>query len=73
MGIIFALAVIIPILTYLGTRVFDLRLGLSVSNNILFLVLININVILLLLLFFLTIRNLVKLLFEKKEYHGCKT
>jgi two-component system nitrogen regulation sensor histidine kinase NtrY len=66
-GTIFALAVIIPILTYLGTRVFDLRLGLSVSNNILFLVLININVILLLLLFFLTIRNLVKLLFERRK------
>ena len=66
-GTIFALAVIIPILTYLGTRLFDLRLGLSVSNNILFLVLININVILLLLLFFLTIRNLVKLLFERRK------
>jgi two-component system nitrogen regulation sensor histidine kinase NtrY len=62
-----ALVVIIPILTYLATRVFDLGLDLSVSNSILFLVLININVILLLLLLFLTLRNLVKLLFERRK------
>jgi two-component system nitrogen regulation sensor histidine kinase NtrY len=67
MGIIFALAVFIPILTYLATRVFDLGFGLSASNSILFLILININVILLLLLLFLTLRNLVKLLFERRK------
>ena len=65
--IIASLAVIIPVLTYLATRFSDLALGLSLSNSILVLVLININVILLLLLLFLTLRNLVKLVFERKK------
>ena len=66
--IIALLLMIISILTtYLGTKVFDLGLDLPVSNSILVFALININVILLLLLLFLTMRNLVKLLFERKK------
>lgn len=65
--IIGLLVVVIPCLTYLGTRVLDLGLDLPVANNILILVLININVILLLLLLYLTMRNLVKLFFERKK------
>ena len=65
--IIASLIVLISILTYLGTKVFDLGLNLPISNSILIFVLININVILLLLLLFLTMRNLVKLLFERKK------
>jgi two-component system nitrogen regulation sensor histidine kinase NtrY len=65
--IIAFLIVLISVLTYLGTRVFDLGLGLPVSSSILIFALININVILLLLLLFLTMRNLVKLLFERKK------
>jgi two-component system nitrogen regulation sensor histidine kinase NtrY len=65
--IIASLVVVIPILTYLATKVFDLGLDLSISNSVLILVLININVILLLLLLFLTLRNLVKLLFERRK------
>ncbi len=65
--IIAFLIVLVSILTYLGTRVFDLGLGLPVSSSILIFALININVILLLLLLFLTMRNLVKLLFERKK------
>lgn len=54
-------------LSYLGIRVFDLGLDLPVSSSILVFALININVILLLLLLFLTVRNLVKLFFERKK------
>ena len=44
------LIVVISVLTYLGTRVFDLGLDLPISNSILIFALINVNVILLLLL-----------------------
>ena len=65
--IIAFLIVLVSILTYLGTKVFDLSLGLPVSSSILIFALLNVNVILLLLLLFLTMRNLVKLLFERKK------
>ncbi|MBN2059994.1 MAG: PAS domain-containing protein [Deltaproteobacteria bacterium] len=65
--IIAVLIVVIFLLSYLGSMVFDLGLNLPISNSILIFVLININVILLLLLLFLTMRNLVKLLFERKK------
>jgi two-component system nitrogen regulation sensor histidine kinase NtrY len=65
--IIAFLIVLVSTLTYLGTKVFDLGLGLPVSSSILFFALLNVNVILLLLLLFLTMRNLVKLLFERKK------
>ncbi|MBN1276226.1 MAG: HAMP domain-containing protein [Deltaproteobacteria bacterium] len=54
-------------LVFLGIKVFDLGLDLPVSHSILIFSLININIILLLLLLFLTVRNLVKLLFERKK------
>jgi two-component system, NtrC family, nitrogen regulation sensor histidine kinase NtrY len=65
--IIVCLAVVIVLLTYLGIKVFDLGLDLPISSSILIFALININVILLLLLIFLTLRNLVKLFFERKK------
>ncbi len=65
--IIASLIVVIFSLTFLGVKVFDLGLNLPISNSILVFALININVILLLLLLFLTMRNLVKLLFERKK------
>jgi len=65
--IIACLLVAVFLLSYLGTKVFDLGLDLPISNSILVFALININVILLLLLVFLTMRNLVKLLFERKK------
>jgi two-component system, NtrC family, nitrogen regulation sensor histidine kinase NtrY len=67
------LAAVVSLLTYAGTRVFDLGLELPLSSNIMIFVLININVILLLLLLFLSVRNLVKLFFErKKQIMGAK-
>jgi two-component system nitrogen regulation sensor histidine kinase NtrY len=65
--IIAFLIIVISVLTYLGSKVFDLGLDLPVANNILILALINIDVILLLLLLYLTMRNLVKLFFERKK------
>ena len=65
--LIAVLLVVISFLTYLGVRVFNLGLELPFSSSILVFALININVILLLLLLFLTGRNLVKLLFERRK------
>jgi len=61
------LFVALSFLTFLGVRALDLGLDLPLSSSILIFVLIDINVILLLLLLFFTVRNLVKLLFERKK------
>ena len=65
--LIILLGVVISFLIYLGMRIFHLGQALPFSSSILAFALININVILLLLLLFLTVRNLVKLLFERKK------
>ncbi|NQU12699.1 MAG: HAMP domain-containing protein, partial [Desulfobacteraceae bacterium] len=65
--LIICLVVVISILIYIGIQAFDLGQGLPFSSSILVFALININVILLLLLLFLTVRNLVKLLFERRK------
>jgi len=58
---------IIVFLTYLGSKVFNLGVELPIAGSILIFLVININVILLLLLLYLTMRNLVKLVFERKK------
>jgi two-component system nitrogen regulation sensor histidine kinase NtrY len=65
--LIISLFVVIVFLTFLGRRIFDVAPGLPFSSSILVFVVININIILLLLLLFLTVRNLVKLLFERRK------
>ncbi len=65
--LIICLFVLISILTLLGTRLLDLGVDLPLSSSILVFALININVVLLLLLLFLTVRNLVKLIFERRK------
>ena len=65
--LIIFLFILISFLTYLGFRLLDPVLDLPFSSNILVFGLININVILLLLLLYLTVRNLVKLLFERRK------
>ncbi|MCJ7687673.1 MAG: PAS domain-containing sensor histidine kinase, partial [Desulfobacteraceae bacterium] len=65
--LIIFLCVAISFLIYLGMRIFHLGQALPFSSSIIAFALININVILLLLLLFLTVRNLVKLLFERKK------
>jgi len=62
------IVVIIFLLTLFCVKVFDLAgLDLPISDSILIFSLININAILLLALLFLTVRNLVKLLFERRK------
>ncbi|MFB0521962.1 MAG: ATP-binding protein [Desulfatiglandales bacterium] len=67
---ILIICIILPtivLFTYLGTKILDLGLELPIADSILIFALININVILLLLLLYLTMRNLVKLVFERKK------
>jgi two-component system nitrogen regulation sensor histidine kinase NtrY len=52
---------------YFEVQLPDVSSEYSLSNNIVFFLLININIILLILLVFLVVRNLVKLVFERKR------
>ncbi len=65
--IIAFLLVVVAILTTVGIRILDIGIDLPFSHSILVFSLINLNVILLLLLLFLIVRNLVKLLFERRK------
>ena len=65
---IIACLILIPVLTYLETVVFQIgEVSFPVSGNVLVFTLININVILLLLMVFLVFRNLVRLVFEQRQ------
>ena len=65
---IFFCLLLIPILTYLETVVFQIgEVSFPVSGNVLVFSLININIILLLLMVFLVLRNLLRLVFEQKQ------
>jgi two-component system nitrogen regulation sensor histidine kinase NtrY len=60
--------ILIPILTYLETVVFQIgEVTFPISGNVLVFSLININIILLLLMVFLVFRNLVRLVFEQRQ------
>ncbi|MPZ75526.1 MAG: PAS domain S-box protein [Deltaproteobacteria bacterium] len=66
------LAILITTLMVVAFAFFEVQLPdvsseYSLSNNIVFFLLININIILLILLVFLVVRNLVKLVFERKR------
>ena len=65
--IIFCLVLVILPLYFVGIKYFDLGFDLPGSNSTLIFFLINLNVIILLGLLYLTVRNLVKLLFERKK------
>jgi len=66
--IILACLVLIPLLTYLETRVVQLGVvPFPVSGNVLIFVLINFNILLLLLMVFLVLRNLAQLVFERRR------
>lgn len=66
--IILACLVLIPLLTYLETRVVQLGvIPFPVSGNVLIFVLINFNILLLLLMVFLVLRNLAQLVFERRR------
>ncbi len=65
--IIASLLALVVVLTTLGFRVLDLGMDLPLPHSILVFGLINLNIILLLLLLFLIVRNLVKLVFERRK------
>jgi len=65
--IILILVLVVASLTFLETRVVRFGAGLPVSNAIITFILINLNMLLLLLLIFLVLRNVVKLLYDRKR------
>lgn len=64
---IVVIIVVVAVLTFAENRIIHFGSSLPISNTILMFILININLLLLILLIFLVIRNLVKLLYEKKR------
>ena len=65
--IIVIISLLIVTFTYFEMRLPQVGEGVPIAHNIIIFSLININIILLLLLIFLVIRNLVKLIFERKQ------
>ena len=65
--IIIAVIVIVAVLTFAETRIIRFGTDFPISNTILMFILININLLLLILLIFLVLRNLVKLLYDRKR------
>ncbi|MBN1615049.1 MAG: HAMP domain-containing protein [Deltaproteobacteria bacterium] len=65
--IIIVTVFVILLLTYLETLLARKDIILPVSNNVLIFGLINVNIILIILLIFLIIRNVVKLIFERRS------
>ncbi|MHB9098444.1 MAG: sensor histidine kinase [Syntrophales bacterium] len=66
--IILVTVILIIVVTYLESRVFHGEMTpLPVSGNALIFGLININIILIILLIFLIVRNLVKLIYERRR------
>jgi len=65
--IIAVLAVVITVLFYIEINLPNLPTDMPILGNVIVFALININIILLLLLIFLILRNLLKLLLERKR------
>ncbi len=60
-------AVALILLTYLWARISELSSKLPLPNNVVVFGFINLNIILLVLLLFLTSRNVIKLLYERRK------
>ncbi len=65
--IILSIIIIVTLLTFAENRIIRFGADIPVSNTILMFILININLLLLTLLIFLVLRNLVKLLYDRKR------
>ncbi|MBW2296004.1 MAG: HAMP domain-containing protein [Deltaproteobacteria bacterium] len=65
--IIVVIVAVVTLLTLAENRVIHFGADFPISNTILMFILININMLLLLLLIFLVLRNLVKLLYDRKR------
>jgi len=66
--VIVVTALMVAAFAYFEVNLPDASTEQSLGNNIVFFLLININIILLILLVFLVVRNLVKLVFERKRH-----
>ena len=67
MGYIVALLLMVAGLIYAENRVLSLHETIPISSTILMFILININLLFLVLLIFLVVRNLVKLLYDRRR------
>ncbi len=65
--IILCTAVAVLLFAFFETRLPQFSSGNSLTNNVIFFLLINLNIILLVLLVFLVARNLAKLVFERRR------
>jgi two-component system nitrogen regulation sensor histidine kinase NtrY len=65
--IIFITVIVIILLTYVESHISQFEELISTSNDILIFGLININIILIILLIFLIVRNVVKLIFDRRR------
>jgi two-component system nitrogen regulation sensor histidine kinase NtrY len=65
--IIVLILIIVPLVTLAESQIIRFGTEIPVSNTILMFLLININLMLLILLIFLVVRNLVKLLYDRKR------
>lgn len=65
--LIVLIIVVVSVLTFVETKIIRFGAEFPISNTTLMFILININLLLLLLLAFLVIRNLVKLLYDRKR------
>ncbi|MEJ2638739.1 MAG: ATP-binding protein [Desulfosarcinaceae bacterium] len=65
--IIAAIIVFVSAMTYLENRFVNFGTDFPISNTVLMFILININLLLLILLIFLVLRNLVKLIYDRRR------
>jgi len=66
-ALILVIPAVVSLLTYAETKVIQFGSAFPISNTTLMFILININFLLLILLIFLVLRNLVKLLYDRKK------
>jgi two-component system nitrogen regulation sensor histidine kinase NtrY len=65
--IIAAIIVFVSLMTYVENRIINFGTDFPISNTVLMFILININLLLLILLIFLVLRNLVKLIYDRRR------
>jgi len=65
--LIVVIIAVVALLTFAENRIIHFGVDIPISNTILMFILINVNLLLLILLIFLVLRNLVKLLYDRKR------
>jgi two-component system nitrogen regulation sensor histidine kinase NtrY len=67
MVIIAIIIIVVSLMTYVENRIINFGTDFPISNTVLMFILININLLLLILLIFLVLRNLVKLIYDRRR------